>query len=73
MAVPLPATVVPVVVIVADMVTPPGPVSVKLKVPLPPKVFLVTTTFLFTATALALSERSSLPTLPSEKARTRMW
>ncbi|TMF60065.1 MAG: hypothetical protein E6I20_14615, partial [Chloroflexi bacterium] len=40
---PLPATVLPVVEIVADMVTP-GPVSVKVKVPLPPVVFLVTTT-----------------------------
>ena len=43
-AVPLPVRVVPVVEIVADMVTPPGPVSVKPKVPLPPVVFLVTTT-----------------------------
>src|SRR5206468_1451808 len=43
-AVPLPATVLPVVEIVADIVTPPGPVSVKLNVPLPPVVFLVTTT-----------------------------
>src|SRR5207249_3800871 len=43
-AVPLPVRVVPVVEIVADIVTPPGPVSVKVKVPLPPAVFLVTTT-----------------------------
>src|SRR5206468_1505098 len=43
-AVPLPVRVVPVVEIVADIVTPPGPVSVKPKVPLPPVVFLVTTT-----------------------------
>src|SRR2546428_7039526 len=43
-ALPLPAMVLPVVEIVADMVTPPGPVRVNVKLPLPPVVFLVITT-----------------------------
>src|SRR5439155_11888333 len=45
-AVPLPEMVVPVVVMVADMVTPGAgpPLSVKVNIPLPPAVFLVTTT-----------------------------